>query len=134
MRHLRASAQKTRLVVDVIRGMRVDDARAYLKNSIKRVARDVLKVLQSAQANTESRPEAAAMFDADDLFVTRAVVDEGPIMKRSQPAPMGRAYPIHKRTCHVTIELGSIGSAPAAPRGRVGRGSSGASRNKSAAE
>ncbi len=135
LRYLRASAQKTRLVVDQIRGKRVDEARAVLKNSIKRVAREVLKVLQSAQANTEARPETAAMFDADELYVTRAFVDEGPITKRSQPAPMGRAYPIHKRTCHVTIELGSIGTAQAAPRGRRGRGSGGGGRKtQSAAE
>jgi large subunit ribosomal protein L22 len=121
LRYLRASAQKTRLVVDQIRGLRVDEARAYLKNSIKRVAKDVLKLLQSAQANTEAQGEKAAMFDADELYVTRACVDEGPMMKRTQPAPMGRAYPIHKRTCHVTIELGSIG-APPVRAARQGRG------------
>jgi large subunit ribosomal protein L22 len=122
LRYLRASAQKTRLVVDQIRGLRVDEARAILKNSIKRVAKDVLKVLQSAHANTEAKADQAAMFDADSLFVTRAWVDEGPMMKRTQPAPMGRAYPIRKRTCHVTIELGSIAALPAPRRGRAGRG------------
>jgi large subunit ribosomal protein L22 len=132
LRYLRASAQKTRLVVDQIRGLRVDEARAILKNSVKRVAHDVLKLLQSAQANTESRPDSAAMFDVDDLYVTRAWVDEGPTQKRTQPAPMGRAYPIRKRTCHVTIELGSL-AAPAAPRGRAGRGRQ-AARRKAAAQ
>jgi large subunit ribosomal protein L22 len=127
LRNLRASAQKTRLVVNEIRGLRVDEARAFLRNSVKRVARDVLKLLQSAQANTESRGEQASMFDADELFITKAFVDEGRMAKRSQPAPMGRAYPIHKRTCHVTIELGSLGApAPRAPRqGRGRRAASG---------
>lgn len=133
LRYLRASAQKTRLVVDQIRGLRVDEARAFLKNSVKRVAADVLKLLQSAQANTEAKAERAAMFDADELYVTKAFVDEGPMMKRTQPAPMGRAYPIHKRTCHVTIELGSIGALqPRAPR--KGRGGRARTENKSAAE
>ena len=134
LRYLRASAQKTRLVVDQIRGLRVEEARAYLKNCEKRVAKDVLKLLQSAHANTEARADQASMFDADDLYVTRVYVDEGPMMKRTQPAPMGRAYPIHKRTCHVTIELGSIGAPPvrAARAGRGGRKAG--TQNKSAAE
>lgn len=132
LRNLRASAQKTRLVIDQIRGLRVDEARAILMNSVKRVSKDVLKLLMSAQANTESRPEAAAMFDPDDLYVTRAWVDEGQMMKRTQPAPMGRAYPIHKRTCHITIELGSL-AAPVAPRGRAGRGRQAATQKRAAA-
>ena len=107
LRYLRASAQKTRLVVDQIRGRRVDAARALLRNSRKAVARDVLKLLMSAVANTENRAEAG-LVDTDELFVTRAFVDEGPVAKRIQPAPMGRAFPILKRSCHVTIELGTI--------------------------
>ena len=120
LRYLRSSAQKTRLVVDQIRGKRVDEARALLKTSRKSVARDVLKLLMSAVANTENRPEAAGMIDQDELYVTRAEVGEGPAMKRIQPAPMGRAYPIRKRTCHVTLELGSLG-APKKPAARGGR-------------
>ena len=106
MRFLRVSAQKTRLVVDQIRGRRVDDARAYLRSCRKAVARDVYKLLMSAVANTENS-ERAALVDTEELYVTRAHVDGGPMAKRAQPAPMGRQYPIMKRHCHVTIELGT---------------------------
>lgn len=108
LRHLRSSAQKTRLVVDQIRGRRVDEARAVLQASRKAVARDLLKLLLSAVANTENRQDLMAMVDADQLVVTRAEVGDGPVLKRIQPAPMGRAYPIRKRSCHVTLELGGI--------------------------
>ena len=117
LRYVRSSAQKTRLVVNQIRGQRVDEARALLMASRKAVARHVLKLLLSAVANTENRPDVKAMADVDELYVTRVEVGDGPAMKRIQPAPMGRAYPIRKRTCHVTIELGSLGKAVAtAPR------------------
>lgn len=120
LRHLRSSAQKTRLVIDQIRGRRVDEARALLRASKKAVARDLLKLLTSAVANTENLPGGAGMLDADELFVTRAEVGQGPVLKRIQPAPMGRAFPIHKRTCHVTLELGTLGAAKA-PAKRGGR-------------
>ena len=121
LRHLRSSAQKTRLVVDQIRGRRVDEARALLRASRKAVAHDLEKLLRSALANTENKPEVMAMIDADELVVTRVEVGDGPMMKRTQPAPMGRAYPIRKRSCHVTIELGSI----ARPAARAAKPSSG---------
>ena len=127
LRYCGSSAQKTRLVVNEIRGKRVDDARAFLRTSRKTVARDVLKLLQSAVANTESADRAGA-FEAEELFITRAEVGEGPMQKRIQPAPMGRAFPIHKRTCHITIELGSLTTARPAPRQRSARGSARASR------
>jgi len=108
LRYLKGSPQKTRLVANEIRGKRVDEARAYLRACRRSVAADILKLLQSAVANTESSKEAA-MVDADELRVHRILVDRGPMQKRIQPAPMGRAYGILKRTCHVTIELGSSG-------------------------
>ena len=120
LRYLRASAQKTRLVVDQIRGRRVDEARALLRASNKAVARDLLKLLTSAVANTENSP-GGGMLDAEELYVTRAEVGQGPVLKRIQPAPMGRAFPIHKRTCHVTFELGTLGAAQPAPRRRTRR-------------
>ena len=106
LRYLRAPAQKTRLVIDAIRGRRVDDAFAFLKTSRKSVAGDLLKLLTSAVANAENAPDAA-MVDVDELWVTRAEVGEGPVLKRIQPAPMGRAFPILKRQCHVTLEVGA---------------------------
>lgn len=122
LRYLRSSAQKTRLVIDQIRGRRVDEARALLRVSKKAVARDVLKLLTSAVANTENAPGGAGMLDAEELYVTRAEVGEGPSLKRIQPAPMGRAFPIQKRTCHITLELGTLGETrPASSRRRGGR-------------
>jgi len=121
LRYLRSSAQKTRLVVDQIRGRRVDEARALLRASKKAVARDLLKLLTSAVANTENAPGGAGMLDAEELYVTRAEVGEGPALKRIQPAPMGRAFPIQKRTCHVTFELGTLGTTQPAPKRRANR-------------
>jgi large subunit ribosomal protein L22 len=122
LRHLRSSAQKTRLVVDQIRGRRVDEARAVLQASRKAVARDLLKLLLSAVANTENRQDLMAMLDADQLVVTRAEVGDGPVLKRIQPAPMGRAYPIRKRSCHVTLELGGIPPTGGAATGKAASG------------
>lgn len=110
LRYLRAPAQKTRLVIDQIRGKRVDEAFSILRFSKKSVSDDVLKLLRSAVANTENSPDAA-MIDPDELWVTRAEVGEGPLIKRIQPQPMGRAFPIHKRQCHVTLEVGTPISA-----------------------
>jgi large subunit ribosomal protein L22 len=102
MKYLGSSAQKTRLVVDLIRGREVGEALATLHATRKTVARDVSKVLASALANAKSLREDV---DVDRLFVSRAFVDGGPSQKRIRPAPMGRAFRIIRRSCHVTIEL-----------------------------
>lgn len=107
LRHLRGSAQKARLVIDQIRGKRVDEAGDLLRNSRKRAAQHLYKVLMSAVANTENAPDAA-LVDTDELRVVRCWVDEGPVMKRIRPRAMGRAFPIQKRSCHVTVELGTF--------------------------
>ncbi len=110
MRYLGSSAQKTRLVVDLIRGKGVDEALATLRSTKKTVARDVLKVVASAVANARVKKEDV---DVDRLFVSRAFVDGGPSMKRIRPAPMGRAFRILRRSCHITVELDERGPAPA---------------------
>ncbi|HEV8375458.1 MAG TPA: 50S ribosomal protein L22 [Candidatus Polarisedimenticolia bacterium] len=102
MKYLGSSAQKTRLVVDLIRGREVGEALATLRSTRKTVARDISKVLASALANAKSLREDV---DVDRLFVSRAYVDGGPSQKRIRPAPMGRAFRIIRRSCHVTIEL-----------------------------
>jgi len=102
MKYLGSSAQKTRLVVDLIRGREVGEALATLRGTRKTVARDVSKVLASALANAKSLHEEV---DVDRLFVSKACVDVGPSQKRIRPAPMGRAFRIIRRSCHVTIEL-----------------------------
>jgi large subunit ribosomal protein L22 len=100
------SPQKARLVVDLIRGRSVNEAKHTLSFSNKRAAGTILKVLDSAVSNATEKSE---MLDVDDLFVEKAWVDEGPRLKRIRPAPMGRAFRYQRRMSHVTIELGEKG-------------------------
>ena len=103
-RSTRQSPYKVRLVVDQIRGLSVNEALALLKFSKKHAAKEIEKVLNSAVANAEYRArEANDALDVDRLYVARAVVNEGPKLKRFTPAAMGRATPIQKRTSHVEI-------------------------------
>ncbi len=100
---VRSSARKARLVTDLIRGRSVPEARTILAFSERAVARDVEKVLRSAVANAESRPDL--QWNGDQLVVVMAVADEGPTLKRWRPRARGRVARIRKRTCHITLEL-----------------------------
>ncbi|MEX2641785.1 MAG: 50S ribosomal protein L22 [Balneolales bacterium] len=100
-KHLRISARKARLVVDVVRGLNVDKAISRLAFTEKAAAPYVAKVIKSAAANLRDRHEDEA-FEDEDLIVKAIFVDEGVTLKRIQPAPMGRAHPIRKRTSHIT--------------------------------
>ena len=103
-RMTRQSPYKMRLVIDQIRGKSVNEALAILKFSKKHAAKQIEKVLQSAVANAEYRArESNDMVDVDTLVITRAVINEGPKLKRFTPAAMGRATPIQKRTSHIEI-------------------------------
>ena len=102
LKYLGVSAQKTRLVVDQVRGVPVADALAILRHSPRRVAKDVGKLLTSALANAQ---QSDPSVDVDALVVTRAVVDDAPPLKRSRHRAMGRVFPVRKRACHVTIDL-----------------------------
>src|SRR6266849_9477810 len=103
-RHVRMSPQKVRLVVDLIRGRRAEDALQILRFTMKRASRDVEKVLRSAIANAERKAEdAGASLDVDQLFISRCFVNEGPRWKRLRPAPMGRAFRYQKRTAHLWV-------------------------------
>jgi large subunit ribosomal protein L22 len=105
-RYARVSPQKARLVVDLIRGQRAEDALQTLHFTKKRVARDVEKVLRSAIANAERKADdAGESLDVDTLFVTRCFVNEGPRWKRLRPAPMGRAFRYQKRTSHIVVQV-----------------------------
>jgi large subunit ribosomal protein L22 len=105
-RATRQSPYKMRLVIDEIRGKSVNDALAYLQFSKKHAAVQIAKTLRSAVANAEhAAREGNTSLDVDALYISRAVVNEGPKLKRFMPAAMGRATPIHKRTSHVEIEL-----------------------------
>ena len=102
-RWVHVSARKARLVTDLIRGRSVPEARTILAFSQRAVARDVEKVLRSAVANAESRPDLH--WNGDDLVVVTAFADEGPTLKRWRARARGRVARIRKRTCHITVEL-----------------------------
>lgn len=102
LRYMRGSAQKVRLVADLIRGKNVQEAVNVLALTPKAHALPLAKLLKSAIANAENRETAV---DVDRLYVKEIAVDGGPVMKRVRPAPMGRAFQIMKRTSHVTIKL-----------------------------
>ena len=103
-RTTRQSPYKMRLVIDQIRGQRVNDALALLKFSKKHAAEQIEKTLNSAVANAEQAARAAnTSLDVDALVITKAIVNEGPKLKRWTPAAMGRATPMLKRTSHVEI-------------------------------
>ena len=117
-KYLRGSAQKARLVVDMIRGKRVGEALAILQFTNKRAAGHIEKCLRSAIANaTEKAERQNVAVDPDDLFVKTAFVDMGPTKhrRRVRPAPQGRAYREQRHFCHVTVQV-STGQeeAPAA--------------------
>jgi large subunit ribosomal protein L22 len=99
-KYLRVSAQKARLVVDLIRGKQVGEAISVLRFTKKRVTREIEKTLHSAIANAEENNENV---DVDELIVSQAYVNEGPRMKRIRPAPLGRAYRYQRRMSHITV-------------------------------
>jgi large subunit ribosomal protein L22 len=109
------SPRKARLVVDLIRGRSVPEARTILAFSTRAAARDVEKVLRSAIANAETNP--SLQWNGDDLFVAAAYVDEGPTIKRWRARARGRVNRILKRTCHITIKVEQL-----EPEGSAGGG------------
>jgi large subunit ribosomal protein L22 len=102
LRYLKASPQKVRLVADLVRGKKVEEALQILRFTKKVSAKDLEKLLRSAIANAENNE---ANVDVDDLVVSKIYVNEGPREKRVQPAPMGRAYQIQKRKAHITVHV-----------------------------
>jgi large subunit ribosomal protein L22 len=121
-RYVRTSAQKAGLVLDLIRGKSFPEAQATLKFARKGVARDILKVLESAVANAKNKDGFGG--DAERLFVSACYADQGPSQKRVRPAPMGRAYRVLKRTAHLTVHVSerpekvvAVAAGGEAPRG-----------------
>jgi large subunit ribosomal protein L22 len=107
-KYLRGSAQKARLVVDMIRGKDVNKALAVLRFANKRAALGIEKCVRSAIANAnEAAEKANVSIDPDDLWVKAAYVDRGPTKnrRRVRSAPQGRAYREQRHFCHVTILL-----------------------------
>ena len=107
-KYLRTSPRKARLVVDLIRGKSVEEARTILQFSTRAAAETVEKVLNSAVANAENKDDS---IKADMLYISAAFVDEGPTLKRIRAGAKGMAKRINKRTCHVTIQLDLIKEA-----------------------
>lgn len=105
-KYIGSSPRKMRLVIDLIRGMRADKALEVLHFSSKHSAKSAEKTLRSAVANLLNSDEATRV-EPQDLIVKEAYVNQGPTLKRISPAPMGRAYRIRKRSCHLTIVVAS---------------------------
>src|SRR5215211_2793374 len=107
-KYLRGSAQKARLVIDMIRGKNVNNALAILQFTNKRAADGIEACVRSAIANaTEAAEKANVAVDPDELWVKAAFVDRGPTKnrRRMRPAPQGRAYRERRHFCHVTVLL-----------------------------
>jgi large subunit ribosomal protein L22 len=105
---VRMSPRKARLVVEHIRGRSVPEARTVLAFTQRAAAREIEKVLSSAVANAEANHNLVG----DDLIVSAAYVDEGPVMKRWRARARGRAARIQKPTCHITVKLVEVERAP----------------------
>ncbi len=151
MRYLRVSPQKARLVLELIKGRRVEEARNTLLYTKKRVAAHVGKLLQSALDNANFlSAEKNLDVEIDNLYVKSAIANDGPRMKRIRPAPQGRAYRYQRRIAHITLVLAErghraehasgesrTGAAPAKRRAPVAKKSAGAgksSKKKAAAK
>ncbi len=104
-RYVRVSPQKARLVVDLIRGKDVEEALTILSLCRKSASRILTKVVKSAVANAENTKN----LDPDRLYIKKAYVDQGPMMKRIRPRAMGRANVIKRRTSHITVILDEKG-------------------------
>ena len=121
MRYLRVSPQKARLVLELIKGRRVEEARNTLAFTKKRVAAHVGKLLQSALDNANFlSAEKNLDVDIDNLFVKSAIANDGPRMKRIRPAPQGRAYRYQRRIAHITLILAERGKSSEAVSGGNG--------------
>lgn len=101
LNNLRTAPRKVMLIIDMIRGLRIDEAMEQLKYMPKRAAVPITKLLISAVAAAKNDYK----MNKEDLFISKAIVDTGATLKRSMPRAMGRAFPIMKRTSNITIEL-----------------------------
>jgi large subunit ribosomal protein L22 len=102
-KYVRTSAQKAKLVLDLIRGRNVNDALATLQFARKSIAHDIEKVLRSAIANAQNKDGFSG--DVERLYVAACYAGSGPSLKRVRPAPMGRAFRVQKRTAHLTVAV-----------------------------
>lgn len=106
LRFVRVTPRKARVVIDMIRGQQVPKALAMLRHTPRQAARIVEKLLRSAVANAEQKE----MGDSEEMWISQAVVNCGPIYKRFRARSMGRANSIQKRTSHITIAVAVPGA------------------------
>jgi large subunit ribosomal protein L22 len=127
MRYLRVSPQKARLVLELIKGRKVEEARNTLMFTKKRVAAHVGKLLQSALDNANFlSAEKNLDVEIDNLYVKSAIANEGPRMKRIRPAPQGRAFRYQRRIAHIILVLAERGNGAAHASGGARTASSAA--------
>jgi large subunit ribosomal protein L22 len=127
MRYLRVSPQKARLVLDLIKGRRVEEARNTLLYTKKRVAAHVGKLLQSALDNANFlSAEKNLDVDIDNLYVKSAIANDGPRMKRIRPAPQGRAFRYQRRISHIELVLADRGHGAGSTSGSTTAAAAGA--------
>ena len=116
-RYVRVTPQKARRVVDIIRGKQTDEALDVLRFAPQAVAQDVRKIVESAIANARVKAdEQSVAFNAGDLVISQAYVDEGPTLKRFRPRAQGRANRILKRTSHITVIVADERQSKGGPR------------------
>ncbi len=109
LRDIRHTPQKARRVINLVRGMKADQALAVLKFAPQAAGQDIYALLNSAVANAKQKNPA--IRDASELWVIEATVDEGATMKRFRPRAQGRGFRILKRTSHITIAVSDVRSA-----------------------
>ena len=106
LKHFRVAARKAREVVDLVRGKTAAEAKVLLSFATRKSATPILKLLNSATASAKHDFQ----IDEENLYVSTITVDEGPTLKRWHAMSRGRAYPIMKRSAHITIVLSEINS------------------------
>jgi len=105
LRYLRIAPRKVRLVADLIRGKKIEEAQSILHFALKRTAEPLFKLLKSAVANAKNNSPS---LDEENLYISKIMVDEGPKYKRWMPRARGQAYRIQKKTSHITLVLEEI--------------------------
>ena len=122
VRHIRVTPMKARRVVNLIRGKQAAEALAILKFAPQGASEPVYKLVASAMANARVKADASNSYlDEQDLYVSRAFVDQGATLKRFQPRAQGRAFKILKRTSHITVVLSTPEAADAAPAAKTSK-------------
>jgi large subunit ribosomal protein L22 len=113
-RYVRMTPMKCRRVIDLVRGLPLQEALDVLRFDVHAASDPIYKVLHSAAANAENNKD----LDRSRLFVSQAYVDEGPTLKRFRPRAQGRAYRIRKRTSHITIVVEAAAAVPSSPKAK----------------